>query len=247
MILYVNKALWGEKMVVSAILAGGKGSRMGSDLPKQFLETGGIPVIIRSINAFLSSSEVDNVIISVCADYYDYTKELVEQFVKTDKEIFIIQGGSTRSDTLFGIVSFMKEKNILDGSIVLTHDAVRPFINERIISENIEAAKKYGACNTCIPAVDTMLISDDGEFISSVPDRNHLFHAQTPQSFDAAKLYKLMSEMSEDVFNMLTDGCSVFTYSGEPVYLVRGESYNIKITFPDDIKRAESIIKEYYN
>lgn len=234
-------------MVTAAILAGGKGSRMGSDMPKQFLHIGGIPVIIRSINAFLDAGQVDNIIVSVCSDYLGYMKELIASHIKSDKEIFLITGGSTRSETLFKIISFMKERGISKGDVVLTHDAVRPFINERIISDNIEGARKHGACNTCVPAVDTMLISEDGNFIDSVPDRSKLFHAQTPQSFDALKLWNLMSGMDEDIMNTLTDGCSVFTFCSEPVYIVRGETYNIKITYPDDIIRAESIIEEYYN
>lgn len=234
-------------MVVAAVLAGGSGTRMGTDIPKQFLEAGGVPFIIRSINAFIKHKSVDKCIVSVSASYIEYTKELIARFIETEKEIFVIEGGSTRSETLLNVLRFMKEKNILEDSQVLTHDAVRPFINDRIISENIEAAKKYGACNTSIPAVDTMLFSEDGKFISSVPDRSRLFHAQTPQSFDAKRLYELILSIPYEDFNSLTDGCSVFSYHGEKVFLVRGETYNIKITYPEDINRAENIIKEYFN
>lgn len=234
-------------MVVAAVLAGGSGTRMGTSVPKQFLETGGIPVIIRSIKAFLNVSAVDCCIVSTSEEYIDFTEKLIAQHINTDKAIFVIKGGKTRSDTLLNVLNFMKNRGILEGSTVLTHDAVRPFINDRIILENIEAAQKYGACNTCIPAVDTMLISNDGEFISSVPDRSKLFHAQTPQSFDAKKLYELTMKIPEEDFNLLTDGCSVFTYHSEKVYMVRGENYNIKITFPEDLIRAEGIIKEFFN
>ncbi len=234
-------------MTVAAILAGGSGLRMGTATPKQFLEIDGIPVIIRSINAFIKVSEVDICIVSVGEDYVTYTEELIKKHIETDKKIYVIKGGKTRGDTLFGVLSFMKEIEVLEGSSVLTHDAVRPFITDRIITDNIEAAKKYGACNTAIPAVDTMLISEDGSFISSVPERSKLFHAQTPQSFDAEKLYKLIKKTPADVFEAFTDGCSVFSYYGEKVFLVKGEAYNIKITYPDDIIRAGSIIKQYFN
>lgn len=240
-------AFGGEKMNVAAVLAGGSGTRMGTDIPKQFLEIEGVPVIIRSINAFIKHKDVDVCIVSVAQSYIDYTNELIGRFIESDKEIFVTGGGKTRSDTLFSVLQFMKKQGILDGSIVLTHDAVRPFINDRIISDNIEAAKKYGACNTCIPAVDTMLLSDDGEFITAVPDRSRLFHAQTPQSFDASELYGLITMLSPDVFSSLTDGCSVYSHSGKRVYMVKGENYNIKITYPDDIGRSENIIKQYFS
>ena len=234
-------------MNIAAVLAGGSGLRMGTDIPKQFLEIEDIPVIIRSIKAFLSVDDVDKCIVSVGEGYIDYTRELISKHICTEKDIFVIKGGSTRGDTLFGVLCFMKERGFLEDSVVLTHDAVRPFINERIIRENISAAREYGACNTAIPAVDTMLISDDGKFISSVPDRSRLFHAQTPQSFDAVKLYQLICETPSEVFESLTDGCSVFSYHSQEVYLVKGETYNIKITYPDDLIRAKGIIKEYFN
>ncbi len=234
-------------MVAAAVLAGGSGTRMGLGFPKQFLEIEGLPVIIRSINAFLNNPSVDAVIVSVSADYTGYTKELISRFIESEKEVFVTEGGNTRSDTLYSVLSFMKEKGILEGSIVLTHDAVRPFITDRIINENIEAAKKYGACNTCIPAVDTILVSEDGEFISSVPERHTLYHAQTPQSFQAEKLMELIEKMPPEDFIKLTDGCSVYTYYGEKVYIVKGETYNIKITYPDDITASGSIIKQYFS
>ncbi len=234
-------------MNIAAILAGGSGLRMGTAVPKQFLEIEGVPVIIRSINAFLSSGRIDKCIVSVAEDFVSYTEELIRKHVSTATEIFVIKGGKTRGDTLFGVLAFMKEKGFLEGSVVLTHDAVRPFINDRIIEENIAAAEKYGACNTAIPAVDTMLLSADGKFIDSVPDRSKLFHAQTPQSFDALKLYSLIENTPRDVFELMTDGCSVFTYHGEKVFLVKGETFNIKITYPDDLIRAKGIIREYFN
>lgn len=234
-------------MNIAAILAGGSGLRMGTSIPKQFLETEGVPVIIRSIMAFLNSGKIHKCIVSVSEDFISYTEELIKKHIDTETEIFVIKGGKTRGDTLFGVLAFMKERGFLEGSVVLTHDAVRPFINNRIIEENILAAREYGACNTAIPAVDTMLVSADGQFIDSVPDRSKLFHAQTPQSFDAKRLYELIEKTPRDDFEMMTDGCSVFSYHNERVFLVKGETYNIKITYPDDLIRAKGIIKEYFN
>ncbi len=234
-------------MNVAAVLAGGQGLRMGTAMPKQYLEILGMPVIIRSIKAFINNPQIDICIVSVGADYISYVKQLLEKHISSCKDIYVIEGGKTRGDTLFSVLDFMKEKNILDGSTVLTHDAVRPFINDRIISENIVAAEKYGACNTCVPAVDTILLSADGEFIESVPDRSTVFHAQTPQSFDARRLYELIEKTPKDVFDALTDGCSVFTFHKEKVHIVKGENFNIKITYPEDITRAENIIKQHFN
>lgn len=231
-------------MVVAAVLAGGKGTRMGSAVPKQFLEINKVPVIIKSINCFVENAFVDVCIVSVCSEYEEYTKKLISQHIKTDKKIYVVTGGNSRGETLLNVLNFMKENEMLFGSVVLTHDAVRPFINDRIINENILAAREYGACNTCIPAVDTMLLSEDGKFITCVPERRKLFHAQTPQSFDAGKLYELIMKTPKEVFDTFTDGCSVFSYYSQKVYIVKGETYNIKITYPEDIEKAELTAKK---
>lgn len=234
-------------MVTAAVLAGGSGTRMGAEIPKQFLEINGKSLLVRSIEAFVRNQNVDNIIVAVGEAFFEYTKQLIEEKVSAKKEIQVIVGGATRSDTLFNVLEFMKEKGTLEGSLVLTHDAVRPFITDRIIDDNIAAAEKYGACNTVVSATDTILVSEDGQFISAVPPRSTVYHAQTPQSFNAKKLYELCNSLSDEVFSLLTDGCSVFTQCDEKVYLVRGEEYNIKITYPEDIKRAENIAAQYFD
>ena len=229
-------------MVIAAILAGGTGTRMGSALPKQVIEIAGVPIIIRSIQKLIGNPNVDRCVVAVGADYVDYTKELIGAHIATDKPVDVIPGGSFRGDTLAKVLAFMEENGILD-SVVLTHDAVRPFIDDRIIDDNILAARGYGACNTCVPAVDTVLLSKGGRYIDFVPPRSSVFHAQTPQSFDAKRLYELIKATPPEDFRQMTDGCSVFIYHGEKVFIVKGSENNIKITFPEDIVRAEAILK----
>ena len=229
-------------MVIAAVLAGGTGTRMGSALPKQFIEIAGVPIIIRSIRRLIGNPNVDRCVVAVGEDYLSYTRELIETYIDAGKPVDVIPGGAFRGDTLRKVLAFMEENGFLD-AIVLTHDAVRPFIDDRIINDNILAARGYGACNTCVPAVDTVLLSEGGRFIDSVPPRSTVFHAQTPQSFDAAKLYALIKETPPEVFKTMTDGCSVFIYYGKKVFIVKGSENNIKITFPEDIVRAEVILK----
>lgn len=227
-------------MNYAAVLAGGSGLRMGGDLPKQFLEIGGRPILIRSIDAFAGSSRIDRIFVAVSEDYVDYTKSLIEKFIEFE-DIEVVIGGKNRNETLFNVLK--KIENISKDDIILTHDAVRPFIDNRIIDENIEAAKQYGACNTVIPAVDTVLRSSDGRFIENVPPRSEIFHAQTPQSFKVSELYKLYSSMTDKEFESYTDACTVFIENGEKVFMVTGSRDNIKLTYPEDMEKAEIIIK----
>lgn len=229
-------------MVYAAVLAGGSGLRMGGSLPKQFLSVAGKPIIIRSIQAFLESGSVDRIFVAVSEDYYDYTSELIEKYIGK-KNITVVVGGKNRNGTLLNVLREIEKDGMHENDVILTHDAVRPFIDKRIIDENISAAMEYGACNTVVPAVDTILRSSDGKFIESVPVRNEIFHAQTPQSFNAEKLLSLYEKLSDDEMESFTDSCSVFLAAGEKVFLVTGDRNNIKLTYPEDMERAENIIK----
>lgn len=227
-------------MVYAAVLAGGSGLRMGGNLPKQFLEVAGRPVIIRSIDAFVESGSIDKIFVAVSEDYYDYTAQLIKKYID-EFDVQLVVGGKNRNETLLNVLHGISD--ISDDDIILTHDAVRPFIDKRIIDENIIAAREYGACNTVVPAVDTILRSSDGRFIESVPVRSEIFHAQTPQSFRVKKLSELYENMSDEEMEKFTDACSVFIENGDKVYMVTGDRNNIKLTYPEDMEKAENIIR----
>ena len=229
-------------MIYAAVLAGGSGLRMGGELPKQFLDLAGRPIIIRSIDAFVESNSVDKIFVAVSADYYDYVSELAGKYV-SNADITVVVGGKNRNETLLNVLREIEKSGINEDDVILTHDAVRPFIDKRIIDDNISAAMKYGACNTVVPAVDTILRSSDGRFIESVPARNEIFHAQTPQSFSVKKLLDFYNSISDDEMEAFTDACSVFVANGAEVYMVEGDRNNIKLTYPEDMEKAENIIR----
>ena len=134
--------------------------------------------------------------------------------------------------------------NIDDDSIIVTHDSVRPFVTHRIIEYNIKAAKEFGACDTVIPATDTIVESVDAKMIKNIPIRDNYYQGQTPQSFKINKLSELINSLSDDESRILTDACKIFILKNEDVYLVDGEITNIKITYPYDLKLANTILKE---
>jgi 2-C-methyl-D-erythritol 4-phosphate cytidylyltransferase len=125
---------------------------------------------------------------------------------------------------------------------LITHDAVRPFITHRILEENIKYSKLYDACDTVIPATDTIISSFNGENIDSIPNRNNLYQGQTPQSFSVLKLKELYNNLSESEKNELTDAANIFVKNGEKVFLIKGEPMNIKITYINDLKIANAIL-----
>lgn len=236
-------------MIFAAILAGGIGSRMGgTDSPKQFLDLGGKPVIIHTIEKFVINSNIDEIIVLTPKKFIDHTNHLVEEYISNNDKIVIIEGGETRNDTLMNSIIYIDENHgIDDDSIILTHDAVRPFLTHRIIEDNIKAVKKYGACDTVVPATDTIVESVDGVRIENIPVRDNYYQGQTPQSFNIKKLSELIGSLTEAERNILTDACKIFTIKGEDVYLVDGEVTNIKITYPYDLKLANTILEDEHD
>ena len=174
-------------MVIGAIFAGGIGSRMGSaDMPKQYLQLGSKPIIVHTIEKFVVNPGIDRIIVLCPKAWIAHTKDLVKKYLgeAIAEKINVVEGGSTRNGTLENALKFINENFAIDDdSVIVTHDAVRPFVTHRIIDENIEAAKKYGACDTVIPATDTIVRSEDSENVSSIPTRSELYQGQTPQSF----------------------------------------------------------------
>lgn len=127
--------------------------------------------------------------------------------------------------------------------MIVTHDAVRPFLTQRIIKENIEVAAKYGAVDTVIEAIDTIVMSKDKQNIHSIPVRNEMYQGQTPQSFNIKLLQDSYRALSSEQKEILSDACKIIVESGHAVKLVRGELYNIKVTTPYDLKVANAIIQ----
>ncbi len=236
-------------MIFAAILAGGIGSRMGgTDTPKQFLTLGNKPVIIHTIEKFVINDKIDKIIVLTPQNFISHTNHLIEKYIPNNEDIIVIEGGETRNDTLMNSVNYIEENfGIDDEAIILTHDSVRPFVTHRIIEDNIDAARKYGACDTVIPATDTIVESINGQTIESIPVRDYYYQGQTPQSFKINKLYNLINSLTEEESKILTDACKIFTLKDEEVHLVKGEVINIKITYPYDLKLANTILEDIHD
>ncbi len=232
-------------MIIAAVLAGGKGSRMGNtETPKQYMMLGSRPIIVHTVEKFFVNPDVDKVVV-LCPDVWvKQTKDLINKYIGDTDKISVISGGASRNDTLMCAIDFVETNYGLDDdTILLTHDAVRPFVTHRIINDNIEAVRKHGACDTVWGATDTIVESVDGEFISNIPERKNMYQGQTPQSFKAKRLKEICNSLTEAEKEILTDACKIYTLKGEPVSLVKGEVFNIKITYPYDLKMAGILLE----
>ena len=233
--------------VYAAVLAGGSGVRMGNpDKPKQFHLLGNKPIVVHTLEKFCASGSFSRVLLLCPETWIRQSQDLVERYCSIFAEqIDIVPGGAVRNETIMNAIEYIEVKyGANDDTILVTHDAVRPFVSYRIIEENIRSAKKNGACDTVVPATDTIIESLNGKTINAIPDRRMLYQGQTPQSFRMLHLKEFFMSLSEEEKAILTDACKALVLRGESVALVRGEESNIKITYPQDMRIALALIEE---
>ena len=216
------------------VLSGGKGKRMGSVVPKQYMMLHDKPLLAHSLIAF-ESSDVDDIVIVCAKGEEEYIKkEFVEKYsLKKVKKICV--GGEERYDSVY---NGLKE---CDCEYVLIHDGARPYISDEIIKRNISEVQKYQAVVTAVNATDTVKIVDDKGYVVSTPDRNNVYFIQTPQTFEYNLVMKAYSLYMEDRAKgnslKVTDDAQVVELYGKcKIKLIDGEYTNIKITVPSDIK-----------
>ena len=233
-------------MVFGVVLAGGIGSRMGNvEKPKQYLTVGEKPIIMHTLEKFFVNDKFEKVITLCPQQWVGHTANMVKKYLGETDKVVVIEGGETRNETIMNAIRYIEENYGLDeDTVIVTHDSVRPFVTHRIIEENISAAMEYGACDTVIPATDTIVESANHKVISNIPERSKMYQGQTPQSFKAKKLKELYYSLTEEEKDVLTDAAKIFVIKGEEVKLVDGEVFNIKITYPYDLKVAEALLSD---
>lgn len=232
-------------MIFAGILAGGVGSRMNiADMPKQFLDLGGRPIVIHTLEKFLLNERIDEIYVGVHPSWLTHMESLVEKYIKVKREyVHIVEGGTDRNSTIMNIVDAIEAKHgASEEHYIITHDSVRPFLTSRIINDNIDAVLKYKACDTVIPATDTIVVSENGESISNIPVRDKMYQGQTPQSFQITLLRRLYEELNEAERGILTDACKIAVVRDHPVYLVQGEPSNMKLTTISDYNVAQAMV-----
>ena len=223
------------KRNVAVVLAGGKGSRMGTDTPKQFFEINGKTVLEYSVEAFDSNPSIDEVVIVSHKNYIDKVKALVSKN-NYKKVVDVLEGGKERYDSSLAAV----KKYAAEDVILILHDAARPLVSKRIIDDVIFTMKSAKACGVAIASTDTILVCNDG-VLNSVPDRKTMYRAQTPQAFDIEVIRSAYEIGLKDPTFTATDDCGVvLKYRPDiPIRIVDGEESNLKVTYRDDLKMVE--------
>ena len=234
-------------MIYGLILAAGSGKRIGEKIPKQYMKVGEKTIISLTVRRFIESGYFDKLLVLVPEDRLKYTEKILAEDFGGNNDIDVIIGGELRNDIIIKGINFIGERYELDDeTLLITHDGARPFVDEETLAANINALKLHDVCDTVIPATDTIIKSEKGDYLDEIPDRKYLYQSQTPQSFKAKKFREYYLSLDEAERLELTDAIKVFAIKKEQVYLVKGTSTNIKITYPSDIILAEAILRNQY-
>ncbi len=231
-------------MNIAGILAGGIGSRMGSEIPKQFIEIGHIPIIIRVINRFMNNANVDFTVIAMNKEWIDYCKKMLVKWNINLNKVIIIEGGNTRFESLCKLTekAFELDKN----AIVISHDCARVFVSDEIIDNNFKMINNVDCTTTSIPTIDTVIVSKNGITSNDVPERKNIFLDQGPQTYRANQFIKLSRSLSNEEKQNYMEAGRMYLDKGLKVGIVKGERLNFKMTTDFDIKYGEFLIKEEY-
>ncbi len=222
-------------MVSAIIVAGGKGSRMGAEKNKIFLNVLGKEVITRTIGVFEDCVCIDEIIVVTGNDDIELVREIVsrERFKKISH---ITEGGKERQDSVYNGLKLAR------GEFSIIHDGARCVITPEEVEAVVADMKTHGAAAIGVPVKDTLkTINGDGQIVSTV-DRNTTVHIQTPQGFKTEEILSLHNRAKKDCI-AVTDDCSIFEHYGKTVHFTFGSYDNLKITTPEDISVAESILK----
>ncbi len=235
-------------MIFAAILAGGKGTRMKSaSLPKQFLPLGDTPMLIYTVNKFLAVSQIDKIYIGINPEWKEYAQDLLNTHLSESAcaQVELVDGGKDRNESLFNVIEKIENDFGETGEdILVTHDAVRPFVTTEIIEKNIDKCSRHGAVGTVISATDTVYFSENLRDVSAVPDRENMFLAQTPQTFNIKVLKRAYLSLDNADKKSLTDGCKICTLAGVNVKMVEGDVSNFKVTTDTDLCVAQALVSK---
>ena len=237
-------------MIAAVIVAAGQGLRMGSAERKQFMHLGGIPIIVHSIQRFISCSTIDSIVVVLPPDEIDHI-DIKRWFDPlAEGKVRFVAGGADRCESVFkGLCAIEAE----DG-IVLIHDGVRPLVPRYLIEDCIRGARQWEACIPALAAVDTVKRINENAVVQETLPRQHIFLTQTPQAFKLSLIRNAhLQARNEQIRETdddptadcagITDDASLLEQAGVAVKVIRGAEMNIKITTPLDLKMAEAYLQ----
>lgn len=223
------------------LLAGGVGKRMGGDIPKQFMEVDGKPIIVYSLENFQRNPQIEKIVIVCVKDWIDHLRELVAKYALTKVE-WIVLGGDTGHDSIRNGVFFLKDK-IEPCDFVIVHDAVRPILPQKAIDEVLRVAHENGNASSSIACHPPIVYTEDGKSGITDVDREHVMLTASPQVYNYALALKCYEKAEQENKHDFTFTSSLLIHYGERVYFAKGTTSNIKVTKKEDLALFGALLK----
>lgn len=228
---------------IGIIIAGGVGVRMGAPIPKQFIMVDEKPIIIYTLEVFQKHPNIDDIIVVCVEEWRNILKSYIHQF-GINKVCSVVPGGKNGQASIKNGLDEAKRLGFDDDDIVLIHDAIRPMVDEDILSDNIVKCETYGNATAVVPCTTVVLKKSDNEnYSESVVDRDELYLTQTPQAFRLGEILKAHSEAKQKGITNSIASCSLYTELGKKVYYSIGSETNIKLTRPGDVEIFKALLK----
>lgn len=216
---------------VAIVPAAGSGSRLGGRLPKQFRLVGGVPLVVRTLRVLASAREIGGILVAAAPESVEVTRRLLERF-RIPRLLGVVPGGRERQESIWLALQVVPAR----ASLVVVHDAVRPFITSSLVRRVLREARRHGAAVSGLPVVETVKLVRDA-LVEATVDRQGLWLVQTPQAFHRALLWEAHDKARGEGFKG-TDDAALVERLGVPVRMVVGLPENLKITTAADLARA---------
>lgn len=234
-------------MIYVAILAGGIGKRIERhSIPKQFISIGGTPIIVLTVREFLKNNRFEKIYIAIHKDWKNYLKDLLESCFSDSElaRVELVEGGKERLDSFVNVMNVIVEsKGLHDEDVLICHDSVRPFVEQQMINDCVDATLENNFALTVVPTTDTIHTAKNEKFIEGTLERNGLYNGQNPSGFNIALLKKAIDSFTEETKTSVTGTTQLILKLGYKIRIVKGHTQNFKITTDNDLDVADRIIR----
>ena len=225
---------------VALLTASGQGTRMGQDIPKQFLHIKDKPIIIYTLERFQNNPQIDAIVLVTLPNWFGFVQAYAKQFGIT-KLKWIVPGGETGQESIYNGLCALEKECSLD-TVVMIHDGNRPMVDNDMISDSLAVFKKHGSAVAVIPCTEAIFKSEDGQSSTISIPREELQRTQTPHTYTLGKLLWAHDEAKKRGISNTAASCTLMNALGETVYFSKGSEKNIKLTTMDDMEIFNALL-----
>lgn len=227
---------------IAIILSGGTGTRLGGNIPKQYLEVNGKAIIMYCVETIAKMPEIEEMVICLADDWKAFMQEELHKAGVTKKVLFS-QPGEVRQLTIYNALKVLREQGVEDDAIVVIHDAARPLVSEALLRRCIDGCNEADGVLPVLPVKDTLYMSKDGNSISALLKRSEIVAGQAPEAFRFGKYLAVHDQMEYENILKISGSTEIAYKAGLKIQLVPGEELNFKITTTEDLENLKHVLE----